>query len=343
MRLIFILITLYFAMITITVSQVVEFPDKTNAIKKNTANEELITDYHVHIQSPEMGNLLSEFCGKLMPCDPEILKKGSSAADLLPKMKNSPFNRLVILSTAYQAGMPEFTLSIEDQKALTRSENAYIAEQVSGSEHLLGFFSVNPLSSYALEESGYWMKSEKFSGLKLHFANSDVDLGNPDHIKKIQTLLDFVDQETMTILIHLRTRDPEYGQKDVDIFFEKLLPHISNARIIIAHAGGWGGYDDTTHSVLENFIERMNNNSAIRDKLYLGVGAVITPTLSEERKSLFIKTFRTLNIENWIFGSDWFPVTNDLGHGLYLSELIKAGLTEKEATTLISKQLPFVD
>ncbi|MEZ5759376.1 MAG: hypothetical protein R3D86_14235 [Emcibacteraceae bacterium] len=303
---------------------------------------QLNTDYHVHIQSPEMGTILAGYCGKMLECDPETLSRGSSADDLLLHLKNSRINRVVIMSTAYQAAMPEFNLSANQQKQLTRRENDYIAGQISQSEKLLGFFSVNPLSSFAVEESQYWIKRGELSGLKLHFANSAVDLHNPEHIEKIQELLDAVDNDRMTILIHLRTRNPDYGPSEAEIFFKNLMPHIKNARVIIAHAGGWGGYDDATHATLQKFIEIINNNRQISDRIYLGVGAIIMPSLADDRKTLFVKTFRTLNIKNWLFGSDWFPGSNEIGYDLYLAELKKAGLTDAEITELIGNRLPFV-
>ncbi len=304
--------------------------------------EELGIDYHVHIQSPEMGKLLGQFCGTLAKCKAEDLKDGSTIESLLPTLENSRFNRAVIMSVGYMGGMPEFKMDNQAQKNLTRNENKYIADQVAQSEKLFGFFSVNPLADYALDEARYWMKSGGHDGLKLHFANSAVDLLNPDHVANIQALFEVVDKDEMTIMIHLRTRNPEYGAKDVAVFINDLLPHVSKAKIIIGHGAGWGGYDEATDQALDAFIEGFKDGSIDPSRVYMGVGAVIMPGLPQERTDIFLKKFRSIKKENWIFGSDWSPGLSPLDPVSYLATLREAGLTDEEAQKLISNQLPFV-
>ena len=304
--------------------------------------EKLGIDYHTHIQSPEMGTHMGVMCGKYAECDAEEMAKGTSVELLLPTLETSQFNRAVIMSVGYMGGMPDFGIEIEAEKSLTRHENQYIADQVATSEKLISFYSVNPLRDYAIEEAKYWQENDGHSGLKLHMANSDVDFFNADHVKKLQDLFDVVDEDGMTIFIHLRNRNSEYDGRDVEVFVNEILPHAPKSTIIIAHAVGWGGFDEPNEKALDYFIKAMADGRVDTARTYIGVGAVIMEGLTEDRKTLFLEKFRSLNIENWVFGSDWAPVLSPLDPVTYAKSLNDIGMTEEELSKLISNKLPFI-
>ena len=77
--------------------------------------------------------------------------------------------------------MFKFILIVQ-QNILVREYHAYVAYQISTSDRLLGFFGVNPLFPYALEESQYWADRYEASGLKLHFASSNADPFDREYI-----------------------------------------------------------------------------------------------------------------------------------------------------------------
>ena len=302
---------------------------------------ELRTDYHTHILSPEMGKAIAPLCDE-MGCDAVKSTKGIDAEELLQALENSSFNRAVILSGGYFGGMPELELGIEAQKELTRHENTFCAEQAATSKKLFSFFSVNPLSDYALEETRYWMNKGGHSGLKLNLVNSDVDLFNSIHVAKIQAVLDAVNSPYMTIMIHLRARNPEYGSRDIEVFIGDLIPHASQANVIVAHAMGWGGYDKETDEALGAMISSIENGRVESARLFIDVAAVIGPELDKEQKILFLNRFRSTDINNWVFGSDWMPGMGDGDFVGSLNALKEAGLTDQESRQLISNRLPFV-
>lgn len=109
------------------------------AVVACSQKEYLGVDYHVHITSPEMAQEMNKLCGTILVCQKGIVPY-SSAMDIEKSLKNTVFNRAVVLSGAYFAGMPEMELDIETQKKLTRSENEFVARQVSSSKKLFGFF-----------------------------------------------------------------------------------------------------------------------------------------------------------------------------------------------------------
>lgn len=309
-------------------------------------------DYHVHLTSPEMAQEMEKLCGTDLLC-PDGIIPYSRANDIEKVLDSTVFNRAVVLSGAYFAGMPEMDLEIEIQKKLTRKENEYVASQVNNSKKLFGFFSVNPLSEYALEESKYCIKSGKFHGIKLHFGNSDFDYFNPKHIKKIQDLLELIDNNSMYVMLHGRTRNPEFGEKDIEVLINQIIPHAPNSTWILAHATGWGGYDEPTDITLGMVIEALNSNKLDKSKVYLDISAMVVPESSkkeypiskdtlDKQTAKFIARFRTLNINNWLFGSDWAPNENDIEPNYYYNELITAGFDERELKTIVSNKLDFV-
>jgi len=303
--------------------------------------EELSIDYHTHILSPEMGKEVAPLCDE-MGCDAVKITKGVDAEKLLQALENSSFNRAVMLSGGYLAGMPELKLGIKTQKELTRHENAFSAEQAAKSKKLFSFFSVNPLSDYALGETRYWMNKGGHSGLKLNLVSSDVDLFNSVHVAKTQAILDVVNSSYMTIMIHLRARNPEFGSRDIEVFIGDLIPHASQANVIVAHAMGWGGYDKETDEALGAMISYIESGRVETARLFIDVAAVIRPGLDKKQKILFLDRFRSTDINNWVFGSDWSPGMTDGDFVSSLNALKEAGLTDQESRQLVSNRLPFI-
>lgn len=315
--------------------------------------DKLMIDYHTHIQSPEMSKEMEKLCGTFIRCrDGKI--PSTEASDLLTTLDSSRVNRSVIMSMAYMAGMPELELDSNSQKKLTRHENEYVANEASKSKKLFSFFSVNPIHNYAIDEAKYWIRRGGHSGLKLHLANADIDLLNDDHVQRIKDLLNVVDSEEMTILIHLRTRNPEFGAKEVEMVISELIAKTPKSKFIIAHAGSWGGFDEAAQVSLKAFTKAIKNGRLDRSKIFLDVAAVIVPEdirkyypipeeELEKEANLFVKQFRELDLNNWVFGTDWAPKENTLEPNKYIEVLRRAGMTNEELDAILGNSLPFIE
>ena len=296
-----------------------------------------------------MSKHMEGLCDVFIQCPGDTLIP-SDRFDLEPSLDSTVFQKAVIVSMAYMASMPELPIDVEAQKKLTRSENEFAIEQAKKSEKLYAFISVNPLTDYAIEEAEYWINSGRTNGLKLHLANSDFDFFNPDHIQKLQSLLKAVDNPSIGILAHLRTRNPNYGVKDIEVFLTQILPYAPESTWVIAHVGGWGGYDDATDAVLAKIINAFNSGQINKDRIYLDLAAVvlskenplIPKNVLKQQEEKFIKRFRSLKTNNWVFGSDWSPKDDRFQPYRYLKTLLNAGLEEKELKTIIRNRLPFI-
>src|SRR6185295_6155629 len=104
-----------------------------------------------------------------------------TADRLIHLLDSAGARRAVVLSEAYWFGSPlmpgiDRSVSIADEQASVRAENDGVADQVARyPNRLVAFCSVNPLKSYAIQELERCAADPRFSGLKLHLANSDVD------------------------------------------------------------------------------------------------------------------------------------------------------------------------
>jgi predicted TIM-barrel fold metal-dependent hydrolase len=193
-------------------------------------------DHHAHIWPPQIGALIT----KREKLDHVV--RAFPASDLRNAMDSDHVTGVTILSTAYmysKAGRnsPEM---IRKMQAL----NDWTADQAK----LLGdravvFCSFNPLADEAVAELNRCRRSGRFAGIKLHFANSKVDLRNPAHLKALKRVFRAIDAARFPIVIHMRTERKDYGRSDAEIFIRELLPLVHNVPVQIAHAAGWGGFD----------------------------------------------------------------------------------------------------
>ena len=93
----------------------------------------------------------------------------------------------------------------------------WTAQQVAQfPDRLVAFCSFNPLADYALDELDRCKASGRFTGVKLHFGTSEVDLRNPDHVKKVRAVVQAANRSRMPIVVHVRA-DANYGRIEAEI------------------------------------------------------------------------------------------------------------------------------
>ena len=91
----------------------------------------------------------------------------------------------MVLSVAYTWGKAS-RATVDDEYNHVKAENDWTAQQVSQySDRLRAFCSFNPLRPYAFDELTRCNNNPQLRyGLKLHFGNSDVDLDNPENVRR---------------------------------------------------------------------------------------------------------------------------------------------------------------
>jgi predicted TIM-barrel fold metal-dependent hydrolase len=204
------------------------------------SNAQSITDYHTHLQDSSLIKYLLQSDAVSSDDASEkdsILLNGDS---LIIEMDKAHVDKVVILSCAYMFGSPAFKVQYEYEKV--QHENDWVAQQAAlYPQRLKAYCSVNPLKEYADDEIKRCAASKKFAGLKLHFTNSEIDLRNTDHVKKLQGIFALADSLRMPVTVHMHTLSNGYGTKDAAIFINKLLSKTKHISVQVAHIAGWLG------------------------------------------------------------------------------------------------------
>jgi predicted TIM-barrel fold metal-dependent hydrolase len=256
-----------------------------------------IIDYHQHLYSPEAG-------ARSTPGS-----KGIPADYLIAQLDAAGISRAVVLSVAYSFSNPN-KAQVSDEYGRVKAENDWTSAQVAKyPRRLIGFCSVNPLRTYAIEEIARCANDPNLStGLKLHFGNSDVNLDDPDDLARVQRVFRAANEHHMAITVHMHANIDHhrpYGAKEATIFLEKLLPAAPDVVVQIAHLAGGGGYDDpATDAALQVFVEAIGRKDPRMKNVYFDVSGIAIPGMWEKNADLAVKRIRQIGFSRLLYGSD---------------------------------------
>lgn len=277
------------------------------------AQKKIYTDCHMHMMSKQFSEIFKVLNGGDTSNGYQI--EEFSAENILTLLNNARLDRAFVISGSYILGMSG--IEGPDEYNDVKKENNYLAVQCAKyPEGLIGFFSVNPLKDYAIKEIDRCFDELKLPGLKLHFTNSDVDLTKPEHLEKIQKVFSHAAEKGIPILLHFKSRNPQFGKKDAEILINEVIAKTPGLKLQIAHLGGWGGFDKGTEEVFETFVEAYKDNKSLdkNNVVFDFSGALVTE--KEEIKGMLDITageqseriaglMREWGLENIVFGSDW--------------------------------------
>lgn len=136
------------------------------------------------------------------PGPPEYKVGGADA--LIEMLDEAQIDRAVILSSAYFFESPFLGGAYPEGAAMLRAENDWTAREVARHpKRLVGFCGVNPLTEQALAEIRRCKDDLGMVGIKLHFANSQVELQNPKHLSQMKAFFAEANRLRMPIAAHL--------------------------------------------------------------------------------------------------------------------------------------------
>jgi predicted TIM-barrel fold metal-dependent hydrolase len=265
---------------------------------------------------PEVGNfvlgLIKGADGKWRIAVEDIMAKSPPtyaapilAADLIRQMDEAGVRRGVVLGLAYSFGSPARQGHPREYE-LVRGENDWTGDQAAlFPERLVAFCGVNPLRDYALQELERCAADRRFRGMKLHFANSRVDLENQEHVTKIRSFFAAANRLRMPVAAHVWTLDPNYGAADSRIFISEILPAARDIPIQIAHMAGAGSYmhDDA----LEVFADAIARRDPTTRNLYFDLTGAVTSDTPTARLEQLASRIRQIGLDRVVFGSDMHP------------------------------------
>lgn len=301
-------------------------------------------DHHLHLASAAAADHLDrvrEAMGE-GPAD-DAPSRPTTAEDAILAMDTAGIARGLVLSNAYMFGMPE--VAVENEEALVRGENTFVVTEASRfPARLIPLCSVNPLKDYALGEVARCSGDPAVGGLKLHLANSDVDLRRPEDLAALRVVFEAAAAGRLPLLVHMRTRHPEYGADDAEIFIDQVLPAAGSVPVQIAHMAGWGGYDDATDAALWAFVTAIEEERLDASGLTFGLGAVVfSPDAAGPDSTLaasvvqgnarLAERIRALGTDRVVYATDWpsWPPVEDRREGIARNvDLIRGALPLSE-------------
>jgi predicted TIM-barrel fold metal-dependent hydrolase len=228
-----------------------------------------------------------------------------TAPQLVTQLDDAGIRRAVVLSLAYWFGSARST-PIEDEYAKVKAENDWTAAQVARfPDRLVAFCSFNPLKEYAAAELDRCAEHQNIVGLKLHFANSGVDVRNPSHVEKLRQIFRAANEHRLPIVVHLWISDQHYGRAHSVIFLEQILSAAPDVIVQIAHfAGGGSGYVD---DAIGPFAEAITAGDRRTRNVYFDVTSVADGRRSEAELQRLAARLREIGLGRILFGSDMAP------------------------------------
>ncbi len=280
-------------------------------------------EHHLHIRSTAGADLQKEMERLLGGGRPDEVKLATTADEAIAALDAASVERGVVLSIAYMFGSP--LLELEDEYAKVKAENDHVAEQVAMfPDRLIGACSVNPLADYAFEEIERCADDPRLRALKLHLANSDVDLRDPAHVARLASVFQNLQRLQLPTVVHVRNGE-EYEAEDARIFVRDVLSQAPRLPVQIAHMAGWGGYDSSTDAALGVFAEALADGRLNPQMITFDVAAVVfqpeaagadTALARQVRESnqTLAERIRQIGLERVVFATDWpsWPPTRDV-------------------------------
>jgi predicted TIM-barrel fold metal-dependent hydrolase len=298
-------------------------------------------DFHMHLRSQTAYDTEATMCASFGKgaCHLDTAHQVRGGDDAIAAMDEVGARQGVILSMAYMFGSSYVAGEHYDVARMTRAENEYVAQQVGAHpDRLVGFFGVDPLSFNALDETRYWARDGRLKGLKMHFANSVVNLNDPEQVRKIAAVVGMAGETGLPINIHLST-GKGFGAAETEIFIREILPRAGEAWVQLCHASGFGNADELMFTNLQVFAAHIAAHDPLTRHVIFDLASVITPTTSAQDAARLVALMRKIGLSRFVVGSDYDGTTSKTTDEL---DRTKLPLSAQEWRTVVRNCVPWV-
>jgi uncharacterized protein len=264
-------------------------------------------------------------------------REPSTAEQLVAQLDEAGIQRAAVLSAAYWFGSPTMRKAEGDEYTNVRAENDWTIQEVARfPARLVAFCSFNPLKDYALEEIDRCAKLPQVKGFKLHFANSGVDVRNPQHVEKVRRVFAAANERRLAIVAHVWVGEETYGREDAEIFLSQILPAAPDIPVQIAHfAGGGPGYTDEALAV---YAEALAANDPRTKNLYFDI-ATVADLQPVEVLQKFAERIRQVGLNRVLYGTDAGPPPARQSWGNFRATV---PLSDEEIRTIAGNVAPYL-
>jgi predicted TIM-barrel fold metal-dependent hydrolase len=241
--------------------------------------------------------------------EPEMPTPAVTLDETMAQLDAAGIRHAVLLSWAYQFGA--VGRQVEDEAGKVRAENDWTAEQAARyPDRFVAFCSFNPLKDYALQEVDRCTSDTRFTGVKLHFTTSGINLRTPSHVERLRAVFRRANAHRLPIVVHMRTLNPDYGRRDAEIFLNELLPEVPDSPIQIAHLAGWGSYDPGTDAAFAVFADAASSGDARMRRVYFDTSGLGFAGMPDETKARLVARLRQVGLDRVLFAIDG-PVSRE--------------------------------
>jgi predicted TIM-barrel fold metal-dependent hydrolase len=297
-----------------------------------------LVDHHQHLLSPMLA-------GRLFDSAPG--QEPLTADRLVAQLDAAGIRRAAVLSLGYMHGSPR--IRGDDEYAHVRAENDWTRQQAAMyPDRLRALCSFNPLREYALTELDRCASDPGLRhGLKLHFANSQVDLQNPRHVEQVRAVFRTANARRMPIVVHVWTGDERigkpYGRAEARVFLNDILAAAPDIPIQIAHLAGAGpGLDRGSKEALAVFAEAISAGDRRTRNVYFDVATTVTLQTSIEDAVLIAARLHQIGLHRILYGSDMAIGPNLTARQGWAAFREMLPLTDAEFKTIAQNVAPYM-
>lgn len=219
------------------------------------------------------------------------------ATRLVEMLDEARIDKAAVLSVAYwfEEGHADEAATL----ARVRAENDWTAAQAERyPARLFAFCSFSPLAAHALDELKRCADSGRFTGIKLHMASSDVDLGDAAHLAKLRAVFAAANARKLPLVIHARGRG-DYGAAHARNFVKLVRESAPDVPVQIAHL--WGG-SAIALDALEVYADAVAKDH-VRNLWFDVTDAGLAARDAETNEAL-VAQMRRIGFDRILYGSD---------------------------------------
>jgi predicted TIM-barrel fold metal-dependent hydrolase len=305
-------------------------------------------DHHLHIQSPNVtAELKRRFAlnpEQFAIFDPALMETRTGSA-ALAVLDEAGIEQGALLSMAYIFASPRATVPASEAAGLTRIENEWnVAAALASAGRLKAFISVNPFSTYAIDELRHWHGRSGVTGLKLHLSNSDFDWHADQQVERLAYVFAAAREQSMPVIVHARAGG-DYDAGETRRFIERVIAQAGDLQIQIAHGGGGGGLDEATLYALALYGDAIDRGSPGTRNMVFDLAAVLVRDSAEPHSASMLRQMaermRKIGLDRFLMASDWPSVLAPREHNEWLQAQIP--LTTDEWRLVLSNRASYFE
>jgi predicted TIM-barrel fold metal-dependent hydrolase len=207
-------------------------------------------------------------------------------------------------------------------------------------DRLVGFCAFNPLRDYALREIERCAADPHLTGIKMHMADSNVDLEDPAHVERLRAVFRAANAHRLPIAAHIATQALDFGPRHVAIYLDRIFSEAPDITIQIAHLSGHG----PSHggAAMQAFVELARQDDPRMRNLYFDVASNAMAGMHPDYLAETAAAIRALGVERILFASDRPAGGPQFTIAEAWRQFRRLPLTEEEVRTVAGNAAPYL-